>query len=77
MQKKTEMGKKMTRKDRQALNERMSKFFERVAELVFGGVILSGILKEDVGLLWLILGGAVSIGMLLMVSYVTFLNSRK
>jgi hypothetical protein len=55
----------------------MSKFFERVAELVFGGVILSGILKEDVGLLWLILGGAVSIGMLLMVSYVTFLNSRK
>ena len=71
------MAKKLTRKDRQALNERMSKFFERVAELVFGGIILSGILKQDIGLLWLLLGGAFAIGGLLMVSYVTFLNSRK
>ena len=71
------MTKKLSKKDRLALNERISKFFEKIAELVFAGVILSGILKENVGLIWLLLFGGISVLLLLIASYITFVNSRK
>ena len=70
------MSNKLTKEDIKELNSRASKFFEKIAELVFAGVILSGILKEDIGLLWLILGGAISVSILLLVSYKTFMNSK-
>ena len=71
------MAKKLTKKDIRDLNERLSKFFERIAELVFAGIILSGIIKEDVGILWLVLGGGISIVLLLIGSFMAFKNSRK
>ena len=71
------MAKKLTKKDIRDLNERLSKFFERIAELVFAGIILSGILKENVGIGWLILGGGISVVLLLTGSYLAFKNSRK
>jgi hypothetical protein len=71
------MAKKLTKKDIRDLNERLSKFFERIAELVFAGIILSGILKENVGIGWLILGGGISVVLLLTGSYMAFRNSRK
>ena len=71
------MVKKLTRKDKKELNERLSKFFERIAELVFAGIILSGIIKENVGVWWLVLGGAASVSILLIASYMTFVNSKK
>ena len=70
------MSNKLTKEDIKELNSRASKFFEKIAELVFAGVILSGILKEDIGLLWLILGGAISVSILLLASYKTFRNSK-
>ena len=70
------MSNKLTKEDIKELNSRASKFFEKIAELVFAGVILSGILKEDIGLLWLILGGAISVSILLLASYKTFMNSK-
>ena len=59
------------------LFSRASKFFERIAELVFAGVILSGILKQDVDVLWLVGGGVIVMSSLLLVSYVMFRNSQK
>ena len=70
------MSNKLTKEDIKELNSRASRFFEKIAELVFAGVILSGILKEDIGLLWLILGGAISVSILLLASYKTFRNSK-
>jgi len=71
------MASNLTKDDIKELNARASKFFEKIAELVFAGVILSGILKEDIGLLWLIVGGVLSVSILLIASYKTFRNSKK
>ena len=71
------MAKKLTKKAKLELFSRASKFFERIAELVFAGVILAGILKQDVDFFWLIGGGVVVMLTLLLVSYVMFRNSQK
>lgn len=71
------MTKRLTKKAKQELFARASKFFERIAELVFAGVILSGILKQDVDFLLLIGGGVLVMMLLLLVSYVMFRNSQK
>ena len=39
------MAKKLTRKDRQELYGRMSKYFEDVSKLILAGVVLSSIKK--------------------------------
>ena len=71
------MSKKLTKKAKLELFSRVSKFFERIAELVFAGVILSGIIKQDVDFLLLIGGGIFVMMLLLLVSYVMFRNSQK
>ena len=71
------MAKKLTRKSKLELFARASKFFERIAELVFAGVILAGILKQDVDFLWLIGGGVFVMLLLLWVSLIMFRNSQK
>ena len=77
LQKKAEVGKKMTRKDRQELFAQVSKFFVDIAKLVFGGVILAGILKQDVDFWMLISGGAVVMAIMLYAGYLMFRNSKK
>ena len=48
------MAKKLTKKDRQELYERMSKYLEDVSKLIFAGAVLSSIMKEDISMWWLI-----------------------
>ena len=51
---------KMTRNLRRELYGEISKFFIDIAQLVFAGVILAGILKEDVSVLLLLVGGTLA-----------------
>jgi len=71
------MAKKLSKKAKQELFARASRFFEKIAELVFAGVILAGILKQDVDILWLIGGGTLVMFILLSVAYQMFMNSQK
>lgn len=71
------MSKNLTRKDRQELYAHASKFFVDIAKLVFAGVILAGILKEDVGIGWLIGCGGTVVLAALFVAYQMFKNSKK
>ena len=71
------MAKKLTKKNKQELFSRASKFFERIAELVFAGVILAGILKQDVEFFWLISCGVLVMLLLLLVAFEMFKNSLK
>lgn len=71
------MGKKMTRKERQELFSQANKFFVDIAKLVFGGVILAGILKQDVDFWMLIAGGTSVMAILLYAAYLMFRNSKK
>ena len=67
----------MTRKDKQDLFEKTSQFFVDIAKLVFAGVILAGILKQDVDF-WMLIGGGVTVmSILLYAAYVMFRNSKK
>ena len=74
---KANMAKKMTRKDRQELFAQANKFFIDIAKLVFGGVILAGILKQDVDFWMLISGGTIVMAIMLYASYLMFRNSKK
>lgn len=67
----------MTRNTRREFYGEVSKFFIDIAKLVFAGVILAGILKEDISLLWLLTGGLVSISVCLTVAYSYFKSSKK
>ena len=71
------MGKKMTRKEKQELFSQANKFFVDIAKLVFGGVILAGILKQDVDFWMLIAGGTSVMAILLYAAYLMFRNSKK
>ena len=48
------MARKLTRKERQELFERMSKYLEDISKLIFAGAVLSSIMKEDISMWWLI-----------------------
>ena len=74
---KANMAKKMTRKDMQELFAQANKFFIDIAKLVFGGVILAGILKQDVDFWMLISGGTIVMAIMLYASYLMFRNSKK
>ena len=50
----------MTRNTRREFYGDISKFFLDIAKLVLAGVILAGILKEDVSVLWLLGGGSLT-----------------
>ena len=55
----------------------ISRFFVDIAKLVFAGVILAGILKEDVDTLWLLAGGSAVVLIALLIAYNTFIMSKR
>ena len=67
----------MTRNTRREFYGEVSKFFIDIAKLIFAGVILAGILKEDVSILWLLGGGALSMIVAFMGYYHYFKLSKK
>lgn len=71
------MAKELSRKDKQELFAQANKFFVDIAKLVFGGVILAGILKQDVDFWMLISGGAIVMAIMLYAGYLMFKNSKK
>lgn len=52
--------KSMTRAARKEFCGEVSKFLIDVAKLIFAGVILAGILKEDISVFWLLAGGLIA-----------------
>lgn len=68
---------KMTRNTRREYYGEVSKFFIDIAKLVFAGVILAGLLKENISLEWLLLGGTLSVAGCLFSSYYYFKLSKK
>ena len=66
----------LTKKTKKELFARASKFLEKIAELVFAGAILAGILKQDLSVFWLVGGGILLMLILLATSFVMFINSR-
>ena len=67
----------MTRNTRKEFYGEVSKFFIDIAKLVFAGVILAGILKEEVSILWLLSCGLVAVLFCLWLSYRYFRASKK
>ncbi|MBR1767730.1 MAG: ABC transporter permease [Prevotella sp.] len=67
----------MTRKERQELFAQANRFFVDIAKLVFAGVILAGILKQDVDFWLLISGGVIVMMIMLYAAYLMFRNSKK
>ena len=70
------MSKRLTRKDKQDLYARMSKYFEDISKLIFAGAILSSIMKEDLSVWWLIGCGILAVSIMLMLSYRAYVKSR-
>jgi len=68
---------KLTKRERQELFAQANKFFVDIAKLIFAGVILAGILKQDVNFWWLIIGGATVMFIMLYAAYLMYLNSKK
>lgn len=71
------MGKKMTKKEKQELFAQANTFCIDIAKLIFAGIILAGILKQDVNFWWLIAGGTSVMFIMLYAAYLMFLNSKK
>ena len=71
------MAKKLTKKDRQELYERMSKYLEDVSKLIFAGAVLSSIMKEDISMWWLIGCGTFVSLLALYGAYSAYIKSRK
>ena len=67
----------MTRNTRREFYGDISKFFLDIAKLVFAGVILAGILKEDVSVLWLLGGGSLTMAVAFFDYYHYFMLSTK
>lgn len=67
----------LTKKMKKELFARASKFLEKIAELVFAGVILAGILKQDVDFIWLISGGIIVMFVFLVASFLSLVYSKK
>ena len=70
------MAKELSRKDKKELFDRMSKYMEDVSKLVLAGVVLSSIMKEDVGMWWLIGSGTLVGGIILYGAYKAYVKSR-
>ena len=67
---------KMTTKDKKALFAKASDFFIDIAKLVFAGAVLAGILKEDIGIWWLVGIGSATVFLALLLAYYLFQLSR-
>ncbi|MBR1541407.1 MAG: hypothetical protein IJ628_02220 [Bacteroidaceae bacterium] len=71
------MTKKLSRKDRSELYGHASKFFIDIAKLVFAGIILADILKQDVEFWWMLAGGGLVVIVFLLISYNLFIMSKR
>lgn len=70
------MAKKLTKKDRQELYGRLSKYLEDVSKLILAGVVLSSIMKEDISVWWLV-GSGVFVGIIfLLAAYKAYVKSK-
>ena len=71
------MAKRLTKKDRKQLYERISKYLEDISKLIFAGAVLSSIMKEDISMWWLI-GCGTSVSLLALYgAYEAYLMSRE
>lgn len=71
------MAKKLTKKDKQELFTRMSKYFEDLSKLVIVGVIIAAIMKEKIGLWWLLGCGGVTAALFIYLAWQSFMRSKK
>ncbi|MBQ7553607.1 MAG: hypothetical protein IJT46_04515 [Bacteroidaceae bacterium] len=67
---------KLTRKNKQDLYDRVSKYLEDISKLIFAGVVLSSIMKEDVGTWWLVGLGFLVGAVILYGSYKAYIKSK-
>ena len=67
---------KFSKKDKEVLYAKASDFFVDIAKLVFAGAVLSGILKEDVSIWWLVACGSITVVLALVLAYYLFKLSR-
>ena len=70
------MEKYLNKKDKQEFYERISKYFEDISKLVFGGVILSSIMKQDVSIWLLLVCGLFAVVTLLYISFQAYKKSK-
>ena len=71
------MAKKLTRKDKLKLYERMSRYLEDISKLIFAGTVLSSIMKEDISMWWLVGCGTIVSLLALYGAYSAYVKSRK
>ena len=71
------MARQLTRKDKQELYDRMSKYMEDISKLIFAGAVLSSIMKEDISMWWLIGCGTFVSLLALYGAYLAYRQSRK
>lgn len=68
--------KKLTKKERQELYGRISKYLEDVSKLILAGVVLSSIMKEDISTWWLV-GSGLLVGLVfLYAAYKAYIKSK-
>lgn len=68
--------KKLTKKERQELYGRISKYLEDVSKLILAGVVLSSIMKEDISTWWLV-GSGLLVGIVfLYAAYKAYIKSK-
>jgi hypothetical protein len=67
----------MTRTVRKEFYGELSKLFVDTTKLVFAGVIIAGILKEDVNITYLLVGGLITVFFSLYGAYMFFRLSKK
>ena len=66
----------MTKKDRYELYTRISKYFEDISKLVFAGVVLTSIMKEEINFWWLLGSGGLVVIVTAYIAYKTYAKSR-
>ena len=71
------MVKKLTRKDRQELYSRVSKYFEDLSKLVIVGIVIAAIMKEPIGLWWLIGCGGITAVFFIYLAWQAFIRSKR
>ena len=68
---------KLSRKDRQELYGRMSKYFEDISKLVVAGVVIAAIMKEPIGIWWLLGCGGTTAVFFLYLAWQYFIRSKR
>lgn len=71
------MKQPLSRKSKKKLYLEASKYFTDLSKLVFGGIILAGIMKEDIYVAWLLVVGLIVVSILLWTGYLLFKMGNK